>query len=168
VNRTLGQNLGAAAALLLGALVLLGCGRGGSLTGSSVDVGAELDRVEADRKKKPAPPVGPIWRGAVVVSGTPAVLTLLEKAWQRTPKDWEPRGWTINVFAGPIPAPADCYLGDPPRPCPPTIHGYTNASRRLIGLSLEQGPARFVQIATWELGNARRAAALGDYRDMGQ
>lgn len=87
------------------------------------------------------------WRGAVV--SDPAVIPTLEAAWLRGPQDWEPEGWTITLREGRF----RCGSQPESRGC--------TSSRRRIDLVAD------VDVARWELGNARCYDRTGVLRDGG-
>ena len=89
-----------------------------------------------------APSDAVAWRGAAVSGARVAdALPVLEAAWQQTPRDWEPRGWWIEMHDLPF----DCPGWGLVRGCTDTRNG-----RRQIGLIHDQA------VATYELCNARR------------
>lgn len=111
---------------------LLGCGAASAVTG----------------------PIVTTWRGAALTGAvTPDVVSrVLEPAWQQTPRDWEPIGWTITMHVEPF----DCPGHGLARGCTDTRNG-----RRHIDLVAVEA------VAAWELCNARRWDVTHHLLDLG-
>jgi hypothetical protein len=115
---------------------LLACGSGGSTTSAS--------RLS--------------WRGAAI-DGTAGDVAVLEAAWQQTPHDWEPDGWTIVFRDGLV-------------PCGEAINGRADgcrgvtSTRRVIELSRAAGPGS-QSVARWELSNGRCWDLARRFQDEG-
>lgn len=84
------------------------------------------------------------WRGAIVSGPT----EFLEEAYQTLPPGWSPAGWGIVVEPGPFP----CFRG--------LCRGTTDTHRRIRVVEN-------VDVARWELGNARCYDLRGALEDVG-